>query len=542
MKTAGDSDIFAASLILLNKNVFGGFMFNDRNSDYRRASVRELFCEVSCDYVLPDYLGEVRKILYTEACALPLPTYMNGEEACASGGVRFRMVYTDAEGQLSSVEFSEDYEIHERVACEMLGGVSADTAVESCSMRLLGPRKISAKARVCAELTILCEESADVLGNAFEEGEPELTDVSVSVLDKVISEPVEREYAEELSELEGTIADEVRIIYENVVPVMSECRAADGEIWVSGEQRLCALIAVGDSPARLYKKAMPFAETLSLDGAREGMHADVSVTVSSLKINVTPTETGSSIVASLIAEYTPKAYGNREITLVTDGYMTDREVSCEYGDITLESLLDTRHATDTCHCEASAEELSLESPAEILYLCAEPRIKNIEKSCDAVKIMAEIRFSGIACEINGEKTAYAPLRHTVEWNYEIPVESNLAATISPQLSLSSTSAEGSVTEGGITLCAALDIDIDLMSIDTHRRLCCIDAVGESQECDRQGRILVYYPDSEDTLFSVARRFHTTPRRVAIDNALTESALANRGGTSSLLGVEKLIIK
>ena len=517
-------------------------MFNDRNSDYRRASLRELFSEVSCDYVLPDYLGEVRKILYTEARALPLPTYMNGEEACASGGVRFRMVYVDAEGRLSSADFSEDYEIHERIVCDVLAGVSADTAIESCSMRLLGPRKISAKARLAVKLRILTEETAEISGSALEAGEPELSDVSASVVDMVISEPVEREYAEELATLDGVIADEVRVVYENAVSEISECRAADGEIWVSGEHRVCALVTVGDGPACLYKKSIPFAETISLAGAIEGMQASAKVFLPSVKINVMPTDTGSTLVAALVAEYTPEAQGNREITLFTDGYMTDREVACEYGDITLDSLTARKQMTEIYRSDVSAEEPSLESPSELLYLTAEPRIKSVETTCDGVKITAEIRFSGIACEINGEKTAYAPIRHASEWHYEIPLESDTPHPIRPHISLVATSCEGRVGEDDISLTAELGIELDLISSTTYHRLCRIDAVGEAQARDNQGRILVYYPDREDTLFSVARRFHTTPRRVAIDNALTESALADRGGASSLLGVERLIIK
>ena len=452
------------------------------------------------------------------------------------------MVYTDAEGRLSSVDFSEDYEMRERIVCDVLAGVSADTAVEGCSMRLLGPRKISAKARISVNLTVLTEKSAEIAGSALEVGEPELADISVSVLDRVMSEPTEREYAEELVTLDGVIADDVRILYENAVTEISECRASDGEVWVSGEHRVCALVAIENSPACLYKKAIPFAETLSLDGAREGMHADVRASLPSVKINLTPTDTGSTLVVSLIAEYTPSAQGNRAITLVTDGYMTDRETSCEYGDLALESLADRRRATDSYRCDLTAEELSLESPSEILYLSAEPKVKSVETTSDSVKITAEIRFSGIACEINGEKTTYAPIRHASEWHYEIPLESDTSAVVKPIVSLECISALGSATEEGITLAAELDIELDLIITATYRRLCRIDAIGEAQARDRQGRILVYYPDREDTLFSVARRFHTTPRRVAIDNALTESALADRSGASSLLGVERLIIK
>ncbi len=517
-------------------------MTSDRKSSYQRVILREPSVEVACDYVLPDYLGEVRKILYTEARAMPLPTYMNGEEASASGGVRFRMVYADAEGQLSSVEFSEDYEVHERIVIEGRGEVSANTAVESSSMRLLGPRKISAKARVAVELTLLTDEDLELLGTALEVGEPELAERSVSVLERVISEPRECEYAEGLCELEGAIADEVRVIYESVTPSVSECRASEGEVWVSGEQRVCALIAVGDGPACLYKKAIPFAETLALDGAREGMSARVGIVTPSLKINVTPTDTGSSAVVSLIAEYTVEACGNGEMMLVTDGYMTDREVECEYGDIELSRLLDAGRATDSVRFELAAEELSLESPSEMLYVTAEPRVKSLETTADTVKIIAEIRFSGIACEINGEKTAYAPIKHAAEWHFDMPAHTDMGCTLMPRISLTATSAEGRVADDGIELSADLCAELELTASESYRRLCRIDSVGEAESRDDKGRILVYYPDGEDTLFSVARRFHTTPRRIAIDNSLTEATLADKSAPASLRGVEKLIIK
>jgi hypothetical protein len=160
---------FLAASYCLIKTVMEVFMTNDRKSGYQRAISRELFTEVACDYVLPDYLGEVRKILYTEARAMPLPTYMNGEEASASGGVRFRMVYTDDEGRLASVEFSEDYEIRERIVTEDRGEVSAETAVESSSMRLLGPRKISAKARVAVELMLLTDEDVEYVIQSYQQ-------------------------------------------------------------------------------------------------------------------------------------------------------------------------------------------------------------------------------------------------------------------------------------------------------------------------------------------------------------------------------------
>ena len=106
-------------------------MFKEDENRYRRVALREISAEASCDYVLPDYLGDVRKILFTEARCLPLPTYMSGEEISASGAVEFRMIYTDSEGRLSSVSFTEDYESSERVLSETSPEISSESEISS---------------------------------------------------------------------------------------------------------------------------------------------------------------------------------------------------------------------------------------------------------------------------------------------------------------------------------------------------------------------------------------------------------------------------
>ena len=54
-------------------------------------------------------------------------------------------------------------------------------------------------------------------------------------------------------------------------------------------------------------------------------------------------------------------------------------------------------------------------------------------------------------------------------------------------------------------------------------------------------ITVYYPTPEDTLFSVAKRFHTSTLKVARDNDVTDAVFAADNPTGSLEGIKKLVI-
>ena len=61
------------------------------------------------------------------------------------------------------------------------------------------------------------------------------------------------------------------------------------------------------------------------------------------------------------------------------------------------------------------------------------------------------------------------------------------------------------------------------------------------ELPSSSRITVYYPDASDSLFSVAKRFHTTPEKLARDNMITDAA-SLIGEHDSLCDVKKLIIR
>ena len=518
-------------------------MFKEDENRYRRVALREISAEASCDYVLPDYLGDVRKILFTEARCLPLPTYMSGEEISASGAVEFRMIYTDSEGRLSSVSFTEDYESSERVLSDNSPEISSESEISSFSMRLLGPRKISAKARVATSARLVFDERVELCGRAAELSSLETARRCVSAMNFLAGESSEREYAEAMAMLDGVTLEDARVIYERAECHISECRATAGEVTVSGEHLISAIIADCDECAELYERSIPFSEVLKLDGASEDMSASVSVIYPSLKIELTPSDTGVSVCASLIAEYTPNAIGNRPLEMIADGYLTDRECECRYGRLELMRFIDRRSLEDTQEASADPSSLSLENLESVLFTSAEAKVKNVESIGEMLKITSDIRFSGIACEKNGDgATTYAPIRHTVECTKEIPFDCGNLGDGCPLVSLAVSEVKGRVEDGAPVLCARLCYLIELSSKEEHRHLCEIDFTSDPEEKRENGKITVYYPDTEDTLFSVARKFRTTSERIAIDNSLSEATVSDGYAEGSLRGVEMLIIK
>ena len=66
--------------------------------------------DVSEEFVLPDYVPEVRRVLFTRAQALPESKYISGDTVDFGGTVTYLIIYTDDEGRLCSVPLSSTYE------------------------------------------------------------------------------------------------------------------------------------------------------------------------------------------------------------------------------------------------------------------------------------------------------------------------------------------------------------------------------------------------------------------------------------------------
>ena len=106
---------------------------------------KEVSFECGADFVLPDYNGDVRKILYTEAIVRPDGKFMGEDGVEFVGQVVYKIIYSDSEGRLSSTEFTSDYEHKQKDIGEGVKWAGLDVRLANYSVRLVGPRRFSAK-------------------------------------------------------------------------------------------------------------------------------------------------------------------------------------------------------------------------------------------------------------------------------------------------------------------------------------------------------------------------------------------------------------
>ncbi len=500
----------------------------------------------SCEYILPDYMGDIKKILSTKAKILPGGRFVSDGEVELTGTVEYEVLYADSENKLTAVNTSSDYSVTIPTDTESYVGCAQDGRVSNFAIRITGPRKMSLKSTV--EITGVVTTSAElaVSGDVFD-GEREVQYVSrkINVENTKYGKSLEREYAEEAERISGVQSDEIEIIASGGNVRVLETRPTDGGVIVKGIITVGAIVRTPEQPPFAIRREIPFEETVGIEGADKDMQFMADGYLTSAVLGISEDGEDSVISVNVIAEFEGYAFENESIGVVTDAYLKERPTECKYSDFEYTTLGACQINEVTVSDKISRESLGLTDARELLMLDGEVRSFDTSPTPNGAQISGEMTISGIACEINVDgSVGYIPIKTSlpfatnVNFNCQIPENSRIECQISV------TSCEGLFDAEDVHVSSTLKIKSRLEGVDTVKRLCeCVMGASEYAPSDSPSpsHITVYYPTPSDTLFSVAKKFHTTPEKLACDNMIADTALAS--DTSSCpLGVKKLIIR
>ena len=500
----------------------------------------------SCEYILPDYMGDIKKILTSKARVLPGGRFVSDGEVELTGTVEYEVIYADSENKLTAVNTSSDYSVSLPIPDEGYVGCAADGRVANFNIRITGPRKMSLKSSVEVMALVTTDAELEVAGDVFlGEREPQYTSRSISIENAKYGKSLEREYAEEAERLGGVMADEIEIIATGGSVRVIETRPTDGGVTIKGVIVIGAIVRTPEQPPFAIRREIPFEETVEIDGADKDMQfvADGILTSATLGVS----EDGEECVISVnaIAEFEAYALENVSIDVVTDAYLKECPTECKYSDFEYTTLGACQINEIAVNGKINRESVGCADVRDILMLDGEVRSFDVSRTQSGAEISGEIAVSGIACEINVDgSTSYIPIKAGIPFVSNVNYSCQIPENARIDCSISVSSCEGLLDADDIHLNCTLKVKSRIESCRSVNRLCeCHAGAYEygASELPSSSRITVYYPDASDSLFSVAKRFHTTPEKLARDNMLAD-AVSLVGEGDSLAEVKKLIIR
>lgn len=497
--------------------------------------------ECSAEIILPDFYPDVRKILHVSAEPHPISVFAAGDGLECSGGVNFDVVYLDFDGAVCSVSFNGDYDFKLKSDTEKYKDSLMETKLAGVSLRLMSPRKIAAKAMLDNCVTILFDEEVSVSGDTLDESRsPELDTVSENFSLVAFSSSHEREYAESVCRLDGKIVDEVSVIHTSVVPSITHINKVDDGAEISGKLDVTLLIKTDESHLYRLEKSIDITEKISMPDVKNDSDLRAVIDIASVTANINGDEAGVEIVLNVVTETRLICEGNETLDLVCDAYLCDVECNNTYSELCFDHYLGKLACKGEIDESVSLQSLDVGKLREVVYSSSVLHIEDCSFDGDNIAIAGKIQTSCIASEIKDDgSTEFVPLKFITEFkqNVNYACQNPDKIKIIPNIKLINASV--AVDFNSAYLRADAEILCSVFEERNLRVLNCSNISYDSKVEHSKSRIVVYYPTNSDTLYSIAKSYHTTKERLILDNP--QIVEVSSDGGDALSKIKKLII-
>ena len=461
---------------------------------------KEISVDISEEVTLPDYLPEIRKVLYVKESPLSPARFIGGKKADVSGVVDYTLVYVSGEGLLSSAPISAEYSYS--LPLENIGdfeiseglSVMAHTLPDVSSVRLIAPRRLQIKSRLRSFVSVwgkmLCSER--IVGDGDGAG--------LERLRKTVSNAEILCESSDMLTLEDEYilpSAEMRIVSAESAVSLKEASAEEDLITLGGEVVIRLLV---DDRGRLERvvRRLPFEAETELDAIELGGDQSCSASGYLTDLSIKVEEGSAKIEASLMLEVC-LAY-NRETAYTSDAYSTERKCRSESKVLDIPTVILNENLPLSLNERVTLEELGIPEEAELADISAYAMIDSASLEDGKYVLRGSCRYFLVFTR--DREYAYADLRLPIR--YECDKATDLGEISSFDVLAEVISCKGRADRDSVSLESELLLAVTLLGSERAELLERAE-LGEPLE-KRRGVFAVCYPSPDDTLWSVSKRY------------------------------------
>lgn len=466
------------------------------------------FCESNNEYVLPDYLPKVQKVLRMETRALPPVRYMNTTEAQMSGNLLHTLWYVGEEGETAATVLPGKYEFSVPYAEGTAPNVTAAVAVDTSTYRMTAPRKLNVRTRLRARTQIYA---------ATEITEQQLPAGGIAGLHR-LSGKVDSIHTQILRSADIALSDAIetgsataRPIWCGATAAVQDVRAMEGGVSVRGDVCAKLLLVDGDNVKTLTKK-IPFDTFIEGDVTKK----DGATAVAYVLSTEAAKEQGTEVLVDILLCVEATVDSPCDIPVTADAFSETMEGKITYQMLPTARLLAARSGVYTVGGSITKTAAGATVIAEVLDTSGEA-------------MQEEVSFVGGKCTVSGRcamQTLYKDAEGTFGTaEYTIPFKVILDAKDAPDAKACATLSLFSVRTrvDGESLVCDMDIALSLraLAVGETRAVAMLDYTAPQPYTKGTYPLHLLYPNGE-SLWSLAKTHHVAPERLARINALTDA--------------------
>lgn len=478
---------------------------------------RQISCDVAEELSLPDYTPAINRLLRITPTLTPPARYIGAGRLELSGSISYCILYSGEDGQLYSVTLPGSYSLEtapdELPDADLSTGACllATVRPDSVTGRVSAPRRLSLRTRLTALVTCL----ADCRPGEIIEGEVEGAQLSRLVCETEYGDALHVE--EDSIPLEDEIIPasgegELRVICADGCVFVSEATAARGAIVCRGEliTRILICREGADGEVECITRRLPFVRELAEPQVSPGWECRAFGHCQAVNVSVSDGRLLCEAVMSLEAE----ACRRDTLTFTRDLYAVGgpAEVRQTSRPIWLPVKVANGNFSQSGVFEAA--EVKLPSGARVIDAVGSADAESAVCERGRCIISGEAHYNIIYRdgEQYGVLELSQPLRYETDAPGGTPDGALCGGAELTVLSLRVRMDGERVSidcEIGVAMSVGLNTSVSML--ESARLL--------ASEPRSAGECVICYPDSGDTLWSVAKRYLADPAAIAAANSL-----------------------
>lgn len=466
------------------------------------------------DLTLPDYCGDIKRILHCGVQPQLRSVSAADERAAAQGEITVRLLYLNEQNEPDCLEQTLPLSVHCR--CGKGGGDAvwcAAASAEYVNCRAVSPRKVQLDGSVTVHFEAY-EKQAFSFVQTAEQCETQTQQIACSRMTAAAQKTFDLSETVALDDAEPPVAAIVQVIG---TPLLQSTEAVDDKLLVKGELRLEIICLSQDKKIRRVSHTLPLSQVMEAPGLRGGDALDVSLRVQALYAGPKRDADDAQRLLDLAAKVSAqvKAFRDDSVQVVSDCYATQGTLVPTFSDCRfarafplLPAQLNERQRTDTGVRDGAL------LFASVAGVQTEATFRD-----DAFLLKHHVTMDLL---IRGGEDDAQYLTQTVDLEQTVPAPDELTDPVfTPETTVLLDGAH--LSQDG-TLEAALSVSVSGTVYDgTSQRILTDAACSDSEEAQTAQLILAFCAKGED-LWSICKRYRTPVGVVKAENALDDDLL------------------
>ena len=464
------------------------------------------------EFAVPEYMPEILRIVKSEATARIESCRTVGNRVTIDGVCEMRAVYTSEDGGIYTLTQTENFTRHcENGLFDGACDVTAKTAVNYVNCRATATRRAEIKASLLISLTAWRAKTVSTVCSGACKN---LEEKCVPVVASSLGCRKTRRFA--MSDTVSFTMPASFIISSKACAVCGEIRKINNKIMIKGEAVVeIVYVPAGDkNAAERLRHTLPVNQILEFEGMEERYTGDVTLRCTACEVLLRSDGDGicRSADIALGVDACVTMWETKEFAVINDAYSVGSAVELKKERCSFVSPVCELNETETVN---SVVQIGGEGVSAVLDAVAEAGEPAVECKNGELCVSGSIKLAMLIRDSGGSLSGYEKM---LDYTVSKKLENECGALVaSPSVTV--TSADWSVNGD-----SAVEVRIEISVCGTVFSESAVEAVTGITFCDApvkrsKNAVTVYFPEKEENLWSIARRYNTTVKAIARENAI-----------------------